>query len=92
MRARLLAFSLAIACAGAIAAEPPQPQPLAPGGVIAAAKARGQAVAAVVASPVTMVTRAVVLPDGKLGLVCSQQRNPHPVKIDVARPVLEPQQ
>ena len=80
MRGKLLALSLGIVGANAVAADaPPKPQPLAPGGVIAAAKASGQAHATIIAAPVVMETSVQVLPDGRLGVVCEQKPNPHPV-------------
>jgi hypothetical protein len=80
MRGKLLALSLGIVGANAVAADaPPKPQPLAPGGVIAAAKASGKVHATLVAAPVVMETSVQVLPDGRLGIVCEQKANPHPV-------------
>jgi hypothetical protein len=79
MRGKLLALSLGMFCMNAGAEDAPKPQPLAPGGAIAAAKASGQVHATIVAAPVVMETSAQVLPDGSLGVVCEQKANPHPV-------------
>ena len=79
MRGKLLTLSLGVFCMNAWAEDAPQPQPLAPGGAIAAAKASGQSHATIVAAPVVMQTSAQVLPDGRLGVVCEQKANPHPV-------------
>jgi len=92
MRARFLAFSLGIACTGAIAADAPQPQPLATGGAIATAKASGRPVMPAVASPVMMQTSVVRSADGTLAVVCEQKPNAHPAPIRVNRPAPEPQQ
>jgi hypothetical protein len=92
MRTTLLAFSLAIICSPAVADEAPQAQPLAPGGAIAAAKARARPLTTVVASPVVMATSAVRAADGGIALVCEQKPNPHPRPLAVNRPAPEPQQ
>lgn len=92
MRASLLAMSLGIAATGACAEEAPQPQPVAPGGVIAAAKSNNSAVASVVASPIVMQTTATRMPDGSIRYDCAQAVNPHPAQIRVLRPVPERQQ
>jgi hypothetical protein len=93
VRGKLIAFSLGVVCSAATAAEDmPQAQPVAGGGAIAAAKARAQPLARVVASPVVMETAAEIGPDGKLTLNCKQKRNPHPVAVGPARPAPEPQQ
>jgi hypothetical protein len=93
MRGKLLALSLGAVCsANASAEDAPQPQPLAAGGAIAAAKARSQPLAAVVASPVVMETSAVLAPDGTLTLKCIQMPNPHPVPLPFRRPAPEAQQ
>lgn len=83
----LFAFS-----AAALADTPPQPQPAAPGGVIAAAKARGQTPAMAAASPVVMETTATVAADGSLQLSCSERPNTRRAPILIARPAPEAQQ
>jgi hypothetical protein len=79
MRGKFLALSFGVVCMNAAAEDAPQPRPLAPGGAIAAAKASGQAHATIIAAPVVMETSVQVLPDGRLGIVCEQKPNPHPV-------------
>lgn len=91
MRISLLALALAAACPAVHADDTPQPQPLAPGGAIAAAKARALPLTTVVASPVVMATSAVRSADGSIAMVCEQKPNPHPQPI-VNRPAPEPQQ
>jgi hypothetical protein len=89
----LLALSLGVVCnASAAGEDAPRPHPVAAGGAIAAAKARSQSLAAVVASPVVMETSAVLAPDGTLTLKCVQMPNPHPVPLPFRRPAPEPQQ
>lgn len=56
--------------------EAPQPQPVVPGGRVAAIKAGTVARATVVASPTVSQTTVVRMPDGSLGMVCEQKRNP----------------
>ena len=91
MRISLLASALAAACCAAHAADSlPTPQPLAPGGAIAAAKARALPVTAVVASPVLMSTTAVRSGDGRIGLVCEQKANPR-AQAAINQPALERQ-
>jgi hypothetical protein len=93
MRGKLMAFSLGVVCSAGVAAEDaPQPQPVASGGAIAAAKAHAQPLARVMASPVVMETTAEIGQDGKLTLNCKQKRNLHPVAVGPARPAPEPQQ
>ncbi len=93
MHGKLWVLSLgAVFSIGAAAEDAPQPQPVASGGAIAAAKARSQSLAAVVASPIVMETSAVVGPDGTLTLKCVQMPNPHPVPLPFRRPAPEPQQ
>jgi hypothetical protein len=93
MRGKLMAFSLGVFCsAGAAAEDAPQPQPVASGGAVAAAKAHAQPLARIVASPVVMETSAEIGPDGELTLNCKQKRNPHPVAVGPARPAPVPQQ
>ena len=92
MRISLFAPALAIVCSAAHGADTiPQPQPLAPGGAIAAAKARAMPVASVVASPVIMATSAVRRADGRIEVVCEQRANPHALPIATNRPPLERQ-
>ena len=89
MRITLLASALAAACCAAHGADSvPTPQPLAPGGVIAAAKARAQPVTAVVTSPVLMSTTATRSADGRIGLVCEQKSNPR-AQPSINQPALE---
>ena len=96
MRTLLPALALGVASFAASiatsAADAPQPQPAAPGGIVAAAKARAVPAATVVASPVVMETTAVLQPDGRVGVACEQKRNAHPVGIGIKRPLPEPQQ
>lgn len=92
MHARILALSLGIACTAASADQTPQPQPAARGGTVAAAKAQGSPVAALLASPVIMQTTAVRLADGSIALVCDEKRNPHPQRIVPYSPAPVPQQ
>jgi len=92
MRAKYLGLVPALLCTGAVAAGAPQPRPITAHGALAGAKAHDKALATVVASPVVMVTRAVVAADGTIHYVCEQERNPHPATIPIARPAPEPQQ
>lgn len=92
MRARLPSLLSAILFTGTAGAAAPQPHPLARSEVLDAAKAHGRALTTVMASPVVMVTRAVVAPDGSVHYVCEQMPNPHPVSIPLARQAPEPQQ
>jgi len=92
MRLPLMMLCLAAACAGTAAADVPQPQPAAPGGRIAAAKAQSHPQANVISSPSIMQTTAVRMPDGSVGLVCEQKANPDARKISINKPFPEPQQ
>jgi hypothetical protein len=56
--------------------EAPQPHPAVAGGRIAAIKAGTASRATAVASPTVSQTTAVRMPDGSLGMVCEQKRNP----------------
>jgi len=92
MRISLLALALAAVCPAVHADDTPQPQPLAPGGAIAAAKARALPSSTVVTSSVVMATTATRTADGRIELACEQKANPHPRPIAVSRPAPEPQQ
>ena len=92
MRHPLMMLCLAAACSGTAAADVPLPQPLAPGGRIAAAKAQQRPQANVLSSPSIMQTTAVRMPDGSIGLVCEQKANPAAHAISVNKPFPEPQQ
>ena len=89
MQTRILALALGVAGGAAHADQPPQPQPAAPGGLIAQAKANDRAVASVVASPIVMETSAQVMPDGSVRFNCQQKSNPHPAQIRVQTPNAE---
>ncbi|HEX3125381.1 MAG TPA: hypothetical protein VHQ21_18925 [Rhodanobacteraceae bacterium] len=56
--------------------ETPQPHPAVPGGRIAAINAGTASRATAVASPTVSQTTVVRMPDGSLGMVCEQKRNP----------------
>ena len=89
MKTRILALSLGAVSAAAYADQAPQPQPAAPGGAIAAAKANAKVAAALVASPTVMETSAQVMPDGSVRFACEQKGNPHPVTVRVQKPNAE---
>jgi hypothetical protein len=92
MRRNSLALSLLLAGGAAQAADVPQPHPAAPGGAIAAAKAKSRPLATVMASPTIMETTAVRMPDGTIGLICEQKRNLNPRPISPNKAFPEPQQ
>jgi hypothetical protein len=71
--AGLIATSTASSC---WADDVPQPQPIVAGGRIAAIKAGTATRATFAASPTVSQTTAVRMPDGTLGMVCEQKRNP----------------
>ena len=56
--------------------EAPKPEPAVAGGRIAAIKAGTASRATVAASPTISQTTVVRMPDGSLGMVCEQKRNP----------------
>ena len=89
MQIRILALSLGIAGAAAHAEQAPQPQPAAPGGVIAAAKANDRSHATLVAAPTVMQTTAQVMPDGSVRYGCEEKTNPHPAVVRVQKPDAE---
>ncbi len=82
MRKPSLAILAGLIVSGTVAAsncwadEAPQPQPIVPGGRVAAIKAGTAPRPTVVASPTVSQTTVVRMPDGSLGMVCEQKRNP----------------
>ena len=97
MRKQSLALLAGLIVAGTAAVpcwadEAPQPQPLATGGRAAAIKAGTVARPTVVASPTVSQTTVVRMPDGSLGMVCEQKRNPAAAARTSKAPVPELQQ
>ena len=78
MRKQTLAIlaGLIVSATNGWADDAPQPQPAVPGGRIAAIKAGTASRATAVASPTVSQTTVVRMPDGSLGMVCEQKRNP----------------
>ena len=78
MRKQSLAIlaGLIVSASPCWADEAPQPHPAVPGGHIAAIKAGTASRATVVVSPTVSQTTVVRMPDGSLGMVCEQKRNP----------------
>jgi hypothetical protein len=94
MRTSSLALAMCFAAAGANcwADETPQPQPLASGGAVAAMKANATLRPKLTISPTVSQTTAVRMPDGSLGMVCEQKRNPRSPATPVKSTAAERQQ
>lgn len=99
MRKKPLALFAGMLVSGAVATttncwadDAPQPQPIVAGGQIAAIKAGNASRTTLVASPTISQTTAVRMPDGSLGMVCEQKRNPGARTPVINKPAPEPQQ
>ncbi|HSE11673.1 MAG TPA: hypothetical protein VLB69_03470 [Rudaea sp.] len=99
MRKKPLALYAGMIVSGAVAAasncwadEAPAPHPIVAGGHVAAIKAGTAVRATVAASPTLSQTTAVRMPDGSIGMVCEQKRNPRAAARPLRTPVPEPQQ
>ena len=98
MRKKPLALFAGMLATGVVAGTPycwadaPQPQPAVAGGQVAAIKAGNQARKTLVASPTISQTTAVRMPDGSIGVVCEQKRNPGARAPVINKPAPEPQQ
>jgi len=78
MRTSPLALVVCVAAASVNcwADEAPQPQPLMSGGPLSAIKAKAGSRPQLAVSPTVSQTTVVRMPDGSLGIVCEQKRNP----------------
>lgn len=99
MRNKPLALCAGMIVSGAAAAasncwadEAPAPQPIVAGGQVAATKAGNTSRTTLVASPTLSQTTAVRMPDGSIGIVCEQKRNPGAAAKPIRTPAPEPQQ
>lgn len=98
MRKQSLALLAGLAVSGVAgvstcrADEAPQPQPLADGGHVAGTHAGKGSRPTVVASPTVSQTTVVRMPDGSLGMLCEQKRNPASAVRTSSAPVPERQQ
>jgi len=87
-----LVACLAAASVNGWADETPKPQPLVSTGSVAAMKANATSHPKLAVSPTISQTTAVRMPDGSLGMVCEQKRNPRSPAAAPKSPALERQQ